>query len=30
MNPDLAGVIEDALVFTAQAINKTNDEELTQ
>ena len=27
MNPDLAAVIEDALVLTAQALNRVNDEE---
>ena len=30
INPDLAVVIEDALAFTAQAVNKANDEELSE
>ena len=30
MNPGLAVVIEDTLVFTAQAINKTNGKELNK
>ena len=30
MDPDLAVVIEDALEFTAQAINKSNDKELSE
>ena len=30
MNPDLAVVIKDALAFTAKAIIKTNDEELSE
>ena len=30
MNPDLAVVIEDALAFMAQAINKANDEEFSE
>ena len=30
MNPDSAVVIKDALAFTAQAINKANDEEFTE